>query len=124
MTHIPLHFDFMNTFLSNNFLPCIFHPTRISNNSTTIIDNVFTNSADTKISSGNILTHISDHFPQFLIMENTNISCKKLELLKRDYSSFNKNNFLNDFTTLDFNYLNNENDINHTYNNFLKILQI
>ena len=53
-------------------------------------------------------------------MENTNISYKKLEFLKRDYSSFNENSFLNDFTILDFNYHNNENDINHIYNKFLE----
>ena len=47
---------------------------------------------------------------------NFKYSYKKLELLKRDYSSFNENNFLNDFATLDFNYLNNDNDINHIYN--------
>jgi len=73
--------DLVNTFFSNNFLPCITHPTRVSKNSSTIIDNIFTNVFDTKITCGNILTHISDHFPQFLIVENANISYKELEIL-------------------------------------------
>ena len=118
-SHTPT-FDFMNTSLSNNFLPCIILPTRISNNSVTIIDNTFTNVTNSKITSGNILTHISDHFPQFLILENANISQKKQDILKRDYSSFNDNSFLNDFTKLDLNYLQNDNDINHICNKFLE----
>ena len=105
----------MNTLLSNNFLPGITHPTRISSNSTTIIDNIFANLTNSKITSGNILTHISDHFPQFLILENANISHKKQDLLKCDYSSFNEHSFLNDL-----NYFNNCNDINHIYNKFLE----
>ena len=118
-SHTPT-FDFMNTLFSNNFLPCITHPTRISNNSATIIDNIFTNLTNSKITSGNILTHISDHFPQFLILENINISHKKQELLKRDYSSFNGNSLLSDFTMLDLHYLKNDNSINHIYDKFLE----
>ena len=82
-SHTPT-FDFMNILFSNNFLPYITRPTRISNNSATIIDNMFTNLTNSKITSGNILTHISDHFPQFLILENANISHKKQKLLKRE----------------------------------------
>ena len=82
-SHTPT-FDFMNILFSNNFLPYITRPTRISNNSATIIDNIFTNLTNSKITSGNILTHISDHFPQFLILENANISHKKQKLLKRE----------------------------------------
>ena len=118
-SHAPT-FDLMNILLSNSFLPCIALPTRISNSSATIIDNIFTNLTNSNITSGNILTHISDHFPQFLILENTIISQKKQDILKRDYSSSNENSFLNDFTKLDLNYLHNDNDINHIYNKFLE----
>ena len=47
-SHTPTY-DFIDTFLSNNFLSCIAHPTRISNHSSTIIDNIFTNLANAKI---------------------------------------------------------------------------
>jgi len=78
-SHTPTS-HFAKTFFSNNFLPCITNPTRVSNNSPTVIDNIFTNKIS-KITCGNILTHISDHFPQFLIVENANISYKELEIL-------------------------------------------
>ena len=63
-SHTPT-FDFMNTLFSNNFLLFITHPTGISNNSAIVIDNIFTNLTSCKITSGNILIHISDHFLNF-----------------------------------------------------------
>ena len=39
-SHTPT-FDFMNILLSNNFLPCITLPTRITINSAITIDNIF-----------------------------------------------------------------------------------
>ena len=56
--------EFVNNLLSCNFLPCINHPTTISHSSSTIIDNIFTNSADSDITCGNILSQISDHLDQ------------------------------------------------------------
>ena len=43
-------------------------------------------------------------------------------MLKRDYSSFNENNFLNNFITHDLNYFNNDNDINYISNKFLEYI--
>ena len=40
-SHIPTN-DFTNTLFTNNFLPCKHNPTRVSNHSATIIDNIFT----------------------------------------------------------------------------------
>ena len=110
-SHTPT-FHLINTFLPNSFLPCITHLTRISNNSITIIHNILNNLTDTNITSGSILTHLSGHFPQFLILKKTKISYRKLELFKRDYSSFEGRNFLNEFTILDLKYLNNDSDFN------------
>ena len=47
-SHTPTT-DFVNTFFSNNFLPCITHPTRLSKVSSTVIDSMFTNVIGTKI---------------------------------------------------------------------------
>ena len=55
--------DFINNFL-HSLLPCIHHPTRVSEYSASVIDNIYTND---NITSGNILMQITDHFPQFFI---------------------------------------------------------
>ena len=51
------------------------HPTRVSTTTAKLIDNIFCNSADFNTISGNIVSTISDHFPQFLIFNN--LTCNK-----------------------------------------------
>ena len=53
-SHTPTS-DFVNTFFSHSLLPCIHHPTRISENKVSLIDNIYTNAANANIVSGNIL---------------------------------------------------------------------
>ena len=112
--------DFIHNLFSNNFLPCINHPTRISEHSSTIIDNIFINLINENVISGNILTRISDHLPQFLILRNANIPHHKLAVSKSDYSRYNEGNFVSDFNEIEFSYLNGNSDINNNYDLFLK----
>ena len=60
-SHTPTT-DFVNTFFSNNFLPCITHPTRVSRVSSTVIDNIFTNEIGTNYMLKNFNTYIGS-FP-------------------------------------------------------------
>ena len=120
-THFPTK-GFINIFVSNHFIPYINHPTRISDSSSTIIDNNFTNIVDAHIICGNLTTHISDHFPQFLILSNAKISHLQKRPLKYDYSSFNERNFREDFNKTRFGYINDYADIDTNYNKFLSDL--
>ena len=62
--------DFIDTWFSTSFLPLINRPTRISHNSATLIDNIFSNTLHTQNSiSGILTTDISDHLPIFHITE-------------------------------------------------------
>ena len=64
---------FVNTLLQNNLLPLINSPTRITGSSETLIDNIFTNKFNNvKIHSGIIKTDISDHFPIFILLNDSN----------------------------------------------------
>ena len=56
--------DFLNSCQSFSLLPTIDKSTRINNNSATLID-VFVNTFDQQITSGNIVSDISDHYSQF-----------------------------------------------------------
>ena len=64
--------QFLENILSNNFIPQVTLPTRITEKTATLIDNIFTNSYkhNSNCLSSNITTYISDHLPQFLITEN------------------------------------------------------
>ena len=58
--------DFLSIMYSNFFQPCILEPTRItSNNRPSLLDNIFINTHDKEVYSGNIIDKISDHIPNF-----------------------------------------------------------
>ena len=61
--------DFINLMVSHYLLPHILHPARVIDHSATIIDNIFFNALEFDTLSGNLLTKISDHFPQFLVIK-------------------------------------------------------
>ena len=55
--------DYLNLLYSSSFYPLIFKPTRVTASSATLIDNIFTNSLNSKTSSGILFTDITDHYP-------------------------------------------------------------
>ena len=60
--------DFANTLGSYAFYPQILKPTRITYHSATLTDNIFFNSLEHHIINGNILSGITDHLPNFIII--------------------------------------------------------
>ena len=96
------------------FLPYIIQPTRVTSNSETIIDNIFSNIISTDIISGNLTATISDHLPQLLIAPEI-------------FRNSNQQNFILGYFLV--NVINLEkNDVNHSLqslldsvNNLLKI---
>ena len=62
--------EFLDSLASNSFIPLILQPTRITSNSNTLIDNIFSNNINPDIISGNLAVTISDHLPQFAIVPN------------------------------------------------------
>ena len=96
--------NFLNSMLSLSLIPLISKPTRVSDTSATLIDNIFTNNPIDFI-SGNIISPISDHFPNFLIRRN--IFCKSYNIPTRhvQYRLINSEtieNFKNGIDSHDF----------------------
>ena len=96
--------EFMNNMISHYLLPHILHPMRVTDHSAMIIDNIFSNNTSHETVSGNIMIHISDHFPQFIILNKTNIDYKRCSFSKRDFSKFDEQKFVDSFAgnNLDF----------------------
>ena len=70
--------DLLLALQSFYLLPTIDKPTRVCNNSASLIDNIFVNNPDQVLISGNIITDVSDHFSQFYILKsNRNKTVKK-----------------------------------------------
>ena len=84
-------------FLSQHFLPYIVNPTSVSDQSATIIDNIFSNACNFDTISGNILTQISDHFPEIIIVKKAGITVRSLSYYQHDHATFNPENFVSDF---------------------------
>ena len=59
--------DFINQMFSSTFYPLISKPTRITNISATLIDNIFVNDLDECHKCGILYTDLSDHLPVFQI---------------------------------------------------------
>ena len=70
--------DFLNLMISNWFTPQILGPTRITEHQKeSLIDNIFINFSDLHCLSGNLFEKISDHLPNFMIIENLSILKKQ-----------------------------------------------
>ena len=83
------HFDtdnFLDIMLSYRFQPHIVQPTRITDHSSTLIDNIFFNSID------EIFTVIRS--PSKFPYNNYHNLTNKIKLFKREYSNFNENLFV------------------------------
>ena len=96
--------EFLDSVASNSFIPLILQPTRITSHSNTLIDNIFSNVIEPDIISGNLTATISDHLPQYAIIPNIfgNISGNKYNIYERDWSKFDRENFILDYFSVDW----------------------
>ena len=101
--------DFISLIASHYLFPHILHPTRVIDHSATIIDNIFSNNVESDTVGGDILSQITDHFPQFLIVKNMAMDYRKVALFQRDYPKFSEERFLDDFKKLSWEDLYDEN---------------
>ena len=88
--------DFVDMIYSYSFMPLINRPTRITRDSATIIDNIFTNNLPSLEGSlhGILVTDISDHFPVFHVSLIPNRCDIEIKAYKRNYSYRNKRAFM------------------------------
>ena len=94
---------FLDSLASNSFIALNLQPTRITSNSNTLIDNVFSNVLDSDIISGNLTATISDILPQFAINPNMfgNILGNKSNIYERNWSKFDQENSILDYFSVD-----------------------
>ena len=96
--------EFLDSLASNSFIPLILQPTRKTSHSNTLTDNIFSNVIDPDIISGNLTATTSDHLPQFSIIPNMfgNIPSNKSNIYERDWSKFDRENFILDYFSVDW----------------------
>lgn len=88
--------EFVDILSSYLVIPTISLPTRVTLNSQTLIDNILLSPSDVKMKSGNLA--ISDHLPQFLILESSSKEDPPVETFHRDWKNFDRVNFVGEFS--------------------------
>ena len=117
--------EFLNIMISNSFLPTICHPTRITETSATLIDNIFTNNIRFKMDTAIVYSDVSDHLPVVVCVHlqmKKNNFCQ--EFTKRVYSVDLIEKFKQDLLAVNWsdecNSLKSADDCNAMYNLFLE----
>ena len=114
--------QFKNIFSSNYCFPFINKPTRVTDHSASLIDNIYSNIPSQNCFSGILKISISDHYGIFCIDNDCNLNSDKAQIVKRSFTLKNIAN-LKIFwqnVTWDFVYL--SNDIESAYQRFQGVL--
>ncbi|XP_065673886.1 uncharacterized protein LOC136090837 [Hydra vulgaris] len=104
-------------------VPLINHPTRVTKNSATLIDNIFTTDIINKsIQKGIIKTDLLDHFPIFLTFNTTlsNEIKQNRTVKKRIYNDKKINDFKHQLSLLHWGHINFNEDASSIYNKFFE----
>ena len=114
--------NFFDLLYSYSFYSIIESPTRITSSSASLIDNIFTNYGK-HMSSGILISDISDHLPIFTILTSSYMqddhdaqnSFKKRYINESNLQLFSSKLYESDWNIYDYN------DVNKTYGNFMRI---
>ena len=108
---------------SNGLYPLIDRPTRISNESSTLIDNIFTNQTKKKTTNGVLINDISDHLPIFMLQHTHKFTEPLVKsIFKRDVHARNLDILCEKLTSENWSCIYTCNDVNVAYSSFIQAL--
>ena len=110
--------EFINTIVSYDFLPNILQPTRITDHTATLIDNIFFNSNEFCSTSGNLVYDLTDHLPNFLFLNTLSWKSNSGTRYTHDYSNLVQEDLLLDVQAIEWENMFKENDINQIFDSF------
>ncbi len=94
---------YMNLLFAAGYLQGIFKATRIQNDSKSLIDHIHFNNIQAEISSGVIISDISDHFFTFVCPQSNTLKPPRInKTVSRDFSLQNLENFKRDLSVIDW----------------------
>jgi Skp family chaperone for outer membrane proteins len=113
-------YEFINTMFSSSFIPLINRPTRVTANTATLIDNIFTNRHDLgKHINGIIPTDVSDHFSVFHIIYTDDVPHQvSSKSYKRCLNDITMNKFSSRIQSIDWNAVTQSTDVETAYRIF------
>ena len=112
--------EFLEIMYSRMFFPLITCPTRLTSNTATLIDNIFTNNLNNFSVSGLMFCDISDHLPNFTLLLGQNKILNETSWLSfRDKSANNFATFTNRLANVNWDELSEYKDPDCAYRCFL-----
>ena len=113
--------SFVDSLCTNFLLPYISAPSRVTIHSRTLTDNIFSNNIEDGLISGNIISSISDHYAQFLLMKNLKIKQKETtDMYSHDFKIFNEAQFESELCNIDWKSVLKINKKNVSFNKFFE----
>jgi len=111
---------FLDIMYSYSFIPLITKPTRVTHDSATIIDNIFSNDITycNTNTQGILYTDITDHFPIFVIIEQTLCNNVKKSITKRCINTNTINSFKDMLNETNWDFVLDKNDTQTAYTMF------
>ena len=115
----PIVEEFLNTIFASFLQPVILKPTRcISDKKPSLIDNIFVNLFENNSWSGNLTATISDHMPNFLLIDNEISKIKPKPQFKRDYKNFDEIKYVSDVKSKNLLPRNSSENLNESFEHF------
>ena len=116
--------DFLNALSSLGMFPLIDRPSRITEYSATLIDNIFSNNLYERISNGLLINDISDHLPEFSITKEIQKAVNKTRYrFKRNTTLDAISLFCHDLEQQNRDSVIQTDDVNQSYNSFIDIIK-
>ena len=114
--------EFTNIFSSNYCFPFINKPTRVTDHSASLIDNIYSNIPPHNCSTGILKCSISDHYGIFCIDNYCKISNNETQISKRSFCNKNIARFKNCLRNESWDFVYLSNDIQSAYSRFQGVL--
>jgi len=123
-SHSPTH-NYLDFIYSMSLIPTIYKPTRITENTATLIDNILTN-ANNPVESAILVTNISDHLPTILVsdlsceMPDDKQTSRQKHIYKRKYTNDNVEYFKQELKKVKWNDIFVDSNVNSDYDIFVQ----
>jgi hypothetical protein len=111
--------EFLDTCHANGFIVSNLKASRICNDSYSLIDQILSNNIDNNITTGSIVSDLSDHFMIFFSSDLVEVKCNKKFDTFRAFSLENMNLFRDELRNCSWNNVLLEQDVNMALDQFL-----
>lgn len=113
---------FLNNMFTQGYLPLITKPTRITRQTATLIDHIYSNKLSLNYTTGILITDLADHFGTFILSKSTtSLTAQHNFTSVRKQKPDNITAFRNELAKIDFSSVLQSNCPNESYNKFIDL---